>query len=51
MRGIGLLVIIVTLIAVAGFMVRPSNKIASNTLYIISAILGLLLILGLTRLA
>ncbi len=35
------------LIALAGYVVRPTNKVASNTLYIIAAILGSLLLLGL----
>lgn len=51
MRGIAVLVIIVMLIALGGYLTRPTNKVTSNTLYIIAAILGLLLVLGLTRLA
>ena len=50
-RGIGLLFVIVFLIALAGYIVRSSNKQASNVLYVIAGILTVLLLLGLMRLA
>jgi len=49
MRGVTLLFVIVVLIALAGYIVRPSSKVASNTLYILSGIFTALLVLGLTR--
>ncbi len=49
--GITLLAALVVLIALAGYIMRPTNRTASNTLYIIAAIFGFLLLLGLTRLA
>jgi hypothetical protein len=51
MRGIVVLVIVLVLIALAGYIIRPTNKVASNALYILAGILGVLLMLGLTRLA
>ncbi|MBA2491940.1 MAG: hypothetical protein H0V34_09625 [Gammaproteobacteria bacterium] len=49
MRGITLLVVIVVLIALAGYIVRPSSKVASNSLYILSGIFTALLVLGMAR--
>ncbi len=51
MRGIAVLVIVVVLIALAGYIIRPTNKVASNSLYILAGILSILLLLGLTRIA
>jgi hypothetical protein len=51
MRDITLLAALIVLIALAGYIVRPASRVASNTLYILAAILGLLLLLGFTRLA
>jgi hypothetical protein len=50
-RGIALLIAIITLLSLAGYVIRSSNKVASNTLYVLAALLAVLLILGLTRLA
>jgi hypothetical protein len=50
MRGIILLVIIILLVALAGYIVRPTSKVASNTLYVLAAIFTLLLVLGLAGL-
>ena len=50
-RGIAVLFAIVFLIALAGYIIRSSNKQASNVLYVIAGILAVLLLLGLTRLA
>jgi hypothetical protein len=49
MRGVTLLFVIVVLIALAGYIVRPTSKVASNTLYILSGIFTALLVLGMTR--
>lgn len=51
MRGIALLVVVLVLIALAGYIIRPTNRVVSNSLYILAGILGVLLLLGLTRLA
>jgi hypothetical protein len=51
MRGITLLVAIIALVGLAGYIVRPTSKVASNTLYALAAIFTLLLILGIARLA
>lgn len=51
MRGITLLVVIIILVALAGYIVRPTSKVASNSLYLLAAIFALLLILGIARLA
>lgn len=51
MRGVTLLIAIVILIALAGYIVRPSSKVTSNTLFILAGIFTALLILGVTRLA
>ena len=51
MQRIVLLFAIVMLVALAGYIVRSTNKVASNSLFIIAAILLVLLIAGLTRLA
>lgn len=50
MRGITLLFVIISLLALAGYIMRPTSRVASNTLYILAAIFTLLLILGLGRL-
>jgi hypothetical protein len=49
MRGISLLFAIIILLALAGYIVRGSNKVASNTLLALSGLLLVLLVLGLTR--
>lgn len=49
MRGISLLFAIIALLALAGYVVRGSNKMASNTLLVLSGLLLVLLVLGLTR--
>ncbi len=49
MRGISLLFAIIALLALAGYIVRGTNRMVSNTLLILSALLLVLLVLGLTR--
>jgi hypothetical protein len=51
MRGITILIVIVILVALAGYIMRPTSKVASNTLYVLAGIFVLLLALGLARLA
>jgi hypothetical protein len=50
MRGITVLAAIIALVALAGYIVRPSSKVASNALYIIAGIFAGLLTIGLVRL-
>jgi hypothetical protein len=51
MRGISILVAIIALVALAGYIVRPSSRVASNTLYVLAAIFSGLLVVGFARLA
>jgi hypothetical protein len=51
MRGITILAAIIALVALAGYIVRPSSRVVSNTLYVLALIFTALLVLGLARLA
>lgn len=49
MRVLFFLFVLVILLALAGFAVRPSNRAVSNGLYAASAVLLTLLVLGFLR--
>lgn len=51
MRGITLLIALISLLALAGYIVRPTSRVTSNTLYTLAGIFTVLLILGFGRLA
>jgi hypothetical protein len=48
-RGISLLFAIIALMALAGYILRRTSRVASNVLYILAAIFLALLVLGLAR--
>jgi hypothetical protein len=51
MRGITLLIVIISLLALAGYILRPTSKVTSNTLYTLAVIFTVLLVLGFSRLS
>jgi hypothetical protein len=51
MRGITLLAALIILVALAGYIMRPASRVASNSLYALAIIFTVLLLLGLTGLA
>lgn len=51
MHGIAFFAVLAVLLGLAGYVIRPTSKTAAQVLYGVAAVLALLLLLGLTRLA